>query len=407
MKYDTLPEEILKIIKEPFVFVSYSHTNKNVYDRVQELVQYLRSKNIPVVYDEGGLEPGVELTQFENLILDKNCTYVLVVFDEGYVKKTEMKTGGAWREYFNISNDYPNNRMKYIPLKVDSNIPALFQGKVYIDFDTNNNETLEKIESAVARVKKVKKISNTNVEILMKEASELCDSDAYKVANRKIDEAIYVYGKQKKTKLCKWAELYNLKLFICIKLCDTDSAVKVAGQLQMIVSNRLDYEKKALYYTNCALAYRMRNKSSDEYVECAKKAYVAAMKGGIEELYYYACMFATALYEAEQFVSAYKIIKEAYDLFISAKSDISKYSKGDYIMLTQIKGNVAEIAVACGEHMNNGHKRKLEYLMEAKKNIIDILQFKGLEDEDAICAEMYSIAAIVFEALKRYYLVKH
>lgn len=399
MKYNYFPQEIQKRVKNPFAFVSYCHQNSAVYDRVQALVSYLRSRNINIVYDEGGLEPGTELTQFENLIFDNNCKVVLVVCDKGYLEKMEKSTGGAWREYLNISNDYPKNINKYIPLIVDAEI-QIFSGKVYIPFIDASG--FDNILNRLATLKNNEN-SQVNVDTLVQSADSLCDNGDYNAALKKINHAIKVYGQQKRTSKAYWAKLYNLKLVICIYKQDVKSAILVADELVKMITSKMESEKRANYFGNCALAYRMRRSESNEYEECAKKAYTITKKYGIEDAGYYACMYATALYDTEQYTAAYKISKEALIDFTRVHNDMSVFDKNDYVMYTKIKGNIAEIAVTSSKSIRGGRKKKLELLLEAQANILDIINIKELEDEDYVQAEMYSIAVIVFEALNEFY----
>lgn len=398
MKYDYLPEEIQKRVKRQFAFISYCHQNRAIYDRVQALVLYLRSRNINIVYDEGGLEPGTELIQFENLILDKNCKLVLVVSDKCYLEKIKNCVGGAWREYFIISNDYPNNTNKYLPLFVDAEIP-IFSGKVYISF-TDDSEFLS-IEKKLTPFCYGK--SKINVDSLFKDADFLCDNGNYSAALKKINQAIKVYSQQKRISKTYMADLYNLKLVICIYKQDIKNAIAVADELAKMISNKFEIEKKANYFGNCALAYRMINSESNEYEDCARKAYTMSKKCGIEDAGYYACMYATALYDTEQYTAAYKISKEALKDFLKVHNDMSAYDKNDYLMYTKIKGNIAEIAVASCKTMRGCHKKKLDILLEAQENILDIINIKELEDEDMVQAEIYSIAVTVFDALNEFY----
>ena len=401
--YSYFPEKIQSIIKKPFAFVSYCHGNDIVYNQVQLLVSYLRDKGIPVVYDEGGLDPGTELTQFENLILENNCVYVLVVCDKCYLKKVEDNEGGAWREYFNISNDYPKHKRVYIPLVFDALLP-IFSAKVYIDFSDTSKQTLNKIENSLELLQKKKKDSKIRAEILANDASKLCDRKSYKAAYKKVGDAITIYTQQKKPTRVFLAYLYNLKLYICIKLKKVNAAISTAKDLDSVITNRLDHVKKAMYYGNCALAYRMRDSGSNEYEEYAKKAYLSAKKGDDDEFYYYACMYATALYETEQYLDGYRVAKEALESFQNKHKDREKYKKEDYVMFAMIKGNLSEIAVACGEDIPENRQQKSEFLLEAKDNIMDILSISEIVD-DNICREMYSIAVLVFEALKKYYSI--
>lgn len=402
--YGYFPEKIQRVVKNPFAFVSYCHGNDIVYNQVQLLVSYLRDKGISVVYDEGGLDPGTELTQFENLILEDNCAYVLVVCDKCYLKRVEDNKGGAWREYFNISNDYPKHKRVYIPLVFDASLP-IFSGKVYIDFSNTSNKTLNKIENSLELLKNKKKDSKMRAEILANDASKLCDRKSYKAAYKKVEDAINIYSKQNKKMKIYLAYLYNLKLYICIKLKKINAAISTAKNLESVITNRLDYNKKAVYFGNCALAYRMRDSGSSEYEEYAKKAYIASQKGNNDEFYYYACMYSTALYETEQYLDGYRIAKEALESFQDKHKDKGTYKKEDYIMFAKIKGNISEMAVACGENNPENRRQKREFLLEAKNNIMDILTIAEIEDEESICREMYSIATLVFKALEKYYSI--
>lgn len=402
MEYTCLPEEIQKIVKKPFVFISYCYGNKDVYNRVQQLVLYLRNRGISILYDEGGLNPGTELTQFENLILDENCKYVLVVCDKCYLDKVENNQGGSWREYFNISNDYTKHKEKYIPLIVDAEIP-IFSGKVYNEFKNSSKDELKQIEKALSSLQKRNKRNKDQIETLIKEANSLCDENNYNAADKKITEVIEIYRQQARTKKSTWACLYNLKLYICIKRNDVKNAVTYANDLLKVINDRLDYDKRTTYYGNCALAFRLRDNESNEYEVCSKSAYQMAKKGGNEELYYYASMYATALFETEQFTNAFKIAKEALDDFCNKNKDITQFTKEKFIMYIKLKGNIAEIAVNCSKNKYESRKRKLEFLMEAQKNIIETLNLNMYEKDESIELELYSIASIVFSELKNYY----
>lgn len=404
--YNYLPEKVRKAIKKPFVFVSYCHGNKEVYSKVKLLVLYLRNKGINVVYDEGGLRPGVELTQFENLILHDNCRYVLVVCDKFYNNRIKENQGGSWREYFNISNDYPKNRLKYIPLIFDDYL-SIFSGKVYINFSHDSENAFSEIEKVLESVKK-KVIGNKNkVDELAKEADILCDNYNYRAADKKITEAIMMYTEQPRAKRSILAELYNLKVYICIVEKNASEAVKNADKVWELIksNNHVENIKKALFYNNCALAYRMIDKSSNKYDECAKLAYELAKKTRTNELDYYACMYATALYETEQYTKSYEIIKIALEEFERNNSNVLTYTEDDYIMYVKIKGNIAEIAAACSKNSNLNRKKKLEFLMEAQKHVLDILKIEVFEDSEKMKKEIYSISCRVFKELEEFYSV--
>lgn len=398
MEYSCLPKKVQERVKKPFTFISYCHQNKETYDRVQALVTNLRRQKINVVYDEGGLEPGTELTQFVHLILSDNCKKVLVVCDKEYLNKINENTGGAWEEYFIISNDYHNNAKKYIPLYVDAMIP-IFSSKIYIPY--KDDSSYSKIQKILYSLKEKNDSSQVSVKDLVRDANKLCDNGDYSAALNKINKAIEICN-QRRTKTDK-AELYNLKLVICINKRDTTSAISVADELKRLIAHKPETVENVQYYTNCALAYRMMSSTSDEYEDCAKMAYAMSKKYGVKDDGYYACMYGTALFELEQYADAYRYVKQALEEFVKEHENISSCLKKDYIMYAKIKGNLAETAVAYCKSVCRGKKKKLSILLEAQMNILDIINIKDLEDEDALKVEMYSIAIKVFEALREFF----
>lgn len=405
MKYNYLPVEIQKRVKKPFVFVTYCHDDTSTYDRVQELVSYLRRQNINIVYDEGGLAPGVDLIQFENLILSDNCKRVLVVSDRSYLYKVKNQMGGVWREYFNMSNEYDSHIDKYVPLVVDTIIP-IFTGKIYIPFKDNNefnNIASTLIDFKFVNDNRVK--SKINIDKLFNDASELCDKGNYSAAWNKVNQAIDLYMAQNRIVKANLSKLYNLKLAIGIYKADIEEISSIVNKLKTLISgaNRIDAEKRAVYFGNCALAYRMINKNGDEYEECAKRAYTIVRKYGIDDDGYYACLYSTALYDTQQYSAAYKIANEALEEFEKVHGDKTNYSKNDYIMYAKIKGNIAEIAIANCESINGRRNEKIDLLLDAQAKILDIINLKQLEYEDAIKAEIYAIATMVFKTLSKYY----
>lgn len=146
--------------------------------KVQELAEYLRKNNVPIVYDKGGLDAGEELIQFENLIIHDNCRYVLVVCDDEYIQKNQQNEGGVWQEFFLISNNYPKNIRKYIPLKRAENVLSVFEGKVYIDFSDSNENAFIEILKALNSVKQKNTNQTTKGKQKIKELYSKAD-DAY------------------------------------------------------------------------------------------------------------------------------------------------------------------------------------------------------------------------------------
>lgn len=408
MTYDCFPQDIQDMIRNPFVFVSYCHDDKDVFNRVRELVMYLRNRNLTVVYDEGGLAAGTELTQFENLILHNNCKYVLVVCDKNYIKKVSMMQGGVWREYFTISNDYLDNVRKYIPLKVNEQLP-IFKSKIYIDFSQTSAVVFSNIENELKSLKvfttnTIKKNESLDKVVeLADKAFDLLEEKDYNAANRKIDEAIKVYGNRKRTQNSVWAQLYNLKLSICISQGDANTSVEFAEKLRMKISNRIARSQRIKYFVNCALAYRLQNKQSSLYEEYAKSAYSLAKKEQMDDLDYYACMYATSLFETEQYSLAYKTIKEALQYFEQLHPQKDMWDKDTLVLNVKIKGNIAEIATDYSKSIEKNRNKKYCLLLEAKNNIVDALNIIEDIEDDAIWYESCSIASKVFGELKKYF----
>ena len=72
----------------PKVFVSYSWTNPEYEERVNEFVDRLRSVGIDTIYDKYDLEPGASTHAFmEKSVVDPSVTKVLILCDKKYVEK--------------------------------------------------------------------------------------------------------------------------------------------------------------------------------------------------------------------------------------------------------------------------------------------------------------------------------
>lgn len=400
MRYGCFSKELREKIQKPFVFISYSHKNREVYDRVQNLAKYLKSKNINIVYDKGGLPPGTELTQFENLILDENCKYVLVVCDKGYLWKVQNCEGGAWTEYFNISNDYlyrANNSEKYIPLKVDATI-SIFKGKCYIPFENESSfdEIVKKLKSNLTPKNLI--IREKYGEQL-KQIEALCDARNYSAALGRVDRAINNCGRNRMNKI----ELYNMKLFITIQLGQTNSAVQVARELisdlTQRIKEKIGYAKMAVIFGNCALAFRMKDVESEEYEQYAKKAYNAAQKSVSDQEGYFASMYSTALYENKIYTNAYELSKKSLDTFEHTFGNPDLYNENVLKTYFERKANVAEIACACYKNIEMRERERHNLQKDMVDNITDIILAPAFNDMRSIHTEVYRIAAFIFTTL--------
>ena len=405
MKYEYLPEEIRNIVLSPFAFISYCHDNSEIVERVQKLVAYLKSKDIPVVYDGGGLQPGAEITQFENLIYDDNCKKVLVICDKCYEKKIDECSGGVWQEYIKINNDYQKNRLKYIPLKVDAML-SLFSGKRSILFDHSFENSFDEIENALREIKRKDKcyFNWEHFGKRYKKADDKYVEGDFEAALENVKEIIDECSDVRNVPNEYIAKVYKLYLLCFLALSQMEDfcyALKIADNLYKLISKDKSLPKLEIYYCNCTLVYRIQNKKSRKYLECAELSYEYAKENKRNDMSYFSCLYATALYDTNQFSKAYKLIKIALDYFYKENPELN-LSEDKKRLYIQIQGNIADIANMYSKNPKNSRKKRLSLLLEAQKGIIDLLDIGDIDDETMLY-EIYSIAINVFSALKEYY----
>lgn len=81
----------------PKVALSYSHSDK-YHDKLMLFVKKLEENDIETIYDKKNLSPGTELTLFmENLTLNEDIDYVIVVCEKTYRDKADKETKGGVR----------------------------------------------------------------------------------------------------------------------------------------------------------------------------------------------------------------------------------------------------------------------------------------------------------------------
>ena len=388
-----------KIIEGPFAFISYCWENKEVYDRVQKLAKYLKDNKIPIIYDEGGLEPGSEISQLEFLILDKNCVCVFVVSDDCYLQKVQDGVGGVANEFLLIGKDYLDNPNKYIALKVNETLPIFYQ-KVYISFSDEShfesikNFALSKTSNSIIDSCEPQKAKNElqEIEKLVFENQLSYDKEDFSAALKKINKAIILCDSVE-IQLKKRLEILNYKLITSIKLKNKKESIETSEKILNILPSNLEFSKKALYYGNCALAYRL-NKNLELFEECAKNAWIAARKAKRKDLHYYASLYSVALYDTEQITDAYKMGTTALKLY--GYSDAS-------VTFIQYKSNVAEYARKISSKQKSNKNRFLK-LEESKNNIEDVINIiENNNFSDTIKYEVYRSASTIFKELSNYY----
>lgn len=132
-----------KIIKTPRVFISYSWSTEEKFDKVLLLATRLRHDGVDVVLDRWNLNHGQDKYAFmETMVKDNTIDRVLIMSDSIYAKKANAREGGAGTESQIICDELYNNvdSRKFIPilLERDDNrkecLPIYLRSRIYIDF---------------------------------------------------------------------------------------------------------------------------------------------------------------------------------------------------------------------------------------------------------------------------------
>lgn len=139
-----------KKIKTPKVFVSYSWTNEQHEKDVYEFILRLRSDGVDAIFDKTKLKEGEDKNAFmeQNLTSDE-IDRILIILDEGYVKKANSRKNGAGIETQILSEQVYNNinQKKVIPIiwehdeNGDPYIPTYLSPRIYINL--SDDDTFE------------------------------------------------------------------------------------------------------------------------------------------------------------------------------------------------------------------------------------------------------------------------
>lgn len=146
----------------PKVFISYSWTDQEYQDRVNEFVDRLRSVGVDTIYDKYDLEPGASTHAFmEKSVVDPSVTKVLILCDKKYVEKANAREGGAGTETLIISpkvyadSDPAGKNKKFIPIVMERDdrgreyLPAYLDGRLYFDFSNKSSFNVDEFERLV------------------------------------------------------------------------------------------------------------------------------------------------------------------------------------------------------------------------------------------------------------------
>lgn len=136
------------------VFISYSWSNPNHEDWVLHLAQRLRADAVDVILDKWDLKEGQDKYEFmEAMVNSEDVEKVLMILDEKYKVKANLRTGGVGTETQIISPQIYENvsQEKFIPIIAEKDqdgqpyMPAYLKGRMYIDLSNVENfeETYE------------------------------------------------------------------------------------------------------------------------------------------------------------------------------------------------------------------------------------------------------------------------
>jgi hypothetical protein len=144
----------------PKVFASYSWTTTEHREWVRSLVDRLRGDGVDVVVDIYRLKEGHDKYAFmEQMVTDADISKVLVISDRQYAEKADARRGGVGTESIIISREVYEkvNQDKFIPVvrelseKGKPYLPAFMQGRIYIDFSSEEklHENYEQLLRAI------------------------------------------------------------------------------------------------------------------------------------------------------------------------------------------------------------------------------------------------------------------
>lgn len=140
----------------PKIFISYSWTNPDHEDWVINLAERLVSDGVDVVIDKWNLKEGQDKFNFmETMVKSEEIQKVLIILDEKYSEKAELRAGGVGTETQIISPKIYGDvsQEKFIPIvsEKDENgnayVPTYLEGRIYIDLSDQDKfeETYENL----------------------------------------------------------------------------------------------------------------------------------------------------------------------------------------------------------------------------------------------------------------------
>lgn len=409
-------------INKDFVFISYSHENKQINERVSKLVNYLTHHNVNVVYDHGSLPSGTNGYRFMENIVHPNRKYALLVCDESYYRKTLGSSSGVSSEYdyllggIDKSTDREMYMSRIIPMIAEEGnrkneyVPKIVSNSTYISFLDETMDTFEQIYCIVKECIWITDNNYTQKELKIKahnkyvSADRLCENGDYNAARSDINTAIDLYSKVKTKNKLDYASYYNMAANIELRDSERRDFLKAR---QMCVSalkcldevDCKDFNKYAVYTLNLALSYN-DGVSFLEYEDNTRKAMEYAeliyeIDKNIDMPHYWSA-YSEALYFQKKYTDAYLYEKAAYD-------EVKKRNKLYTRQGIKIVWNLAEMTLF--KNLRRKEDR-LNNLLEAEGYVREALVIFDMFQKEFIDREKqeaYKIACLVYESLSSFY----
>ena len=139
--------------KIPKVFISYSWTNQEHVDNVENLAKRLMSDGIYVYLDLWDAPEGIDLNHFMEKVKSKEIDFVLIICDQEYARKADQREGGVGTETQIISKEVYDDveQTRVIPIVWEKDdegkpyLPTYLATRKYIDLSKEYSEGYEKL----------------------------------------------------------------------------------------------------------------------------------------------------------------------------------------------------------------------------------------------------------------------
>lgn len=134
---------------QPKVFISYSWSSKTHQQHIKDMAERLAADGVETVIDIYDLKEGDDKNHYmERMVQDETVTHVLVICDNKYSEKADLRKDGVGVESMIISQEIYSSvsQSKFIPLifeykeNGDPYVPIFLKSRIYIDFSTPEKE---------------------------------------------------------------------------------------------------------------------------------------------------------------------------------------------------------------------------------------------------------------------------